>query len=208
MSACISVSTSSTHLELPGRAELVQVIFRNLGHFQQPRLPFVINDGTALDVGLGLVCDFHDIFGLRIHHRLEDVEIDHSAEVVYVRDEDIFLAGGEELLQKTRVAAHKPRVKFSVRLCSLQGVKDVSVSGRVPVRLVTGRAVRAWQEALLVDSGVSGLVEREDLDVVVLVFLDDAGGVLIGVERVHEDEGDIAVVRRVQVLLLSAVPIP
>lgn len=34
----------------------------------------------------------------------------------------------------------------------------------------------------------------------VLVLLDDAGGVLVGVERVHENERDIDVVLRVEVL--------
>jgi hypothetical protein len=44
------------------------------------------------------------------------------------------------------------------------------------------------------------LVKSEDVDVVVLVFLDDTSGVFIGVERVHEDEGDIDAVVRVEVL--------
>jgi len=35
---------------------------------------------------------------------------------------------------------------------------------------------------------------NQDVDVVVLVLLDDSTGVLVGVERVHEDEGDVALV--------------
>ncbi len=35
------------------------------------------------------------------------------------------------------------------------------------------------------------------------VLLDDTGGVVVGVERVHEDEGDVDVVRAVEMLDLS-----
>jgi hypothetical protein len=56
------------------------------------------------------------------------------------------------------------------------------------------------EERLLVNSGVSRLVESQDVDVVVLVFLDNSSSVIIGVERVHEDERDIDTVSRVEVL--------
>jgi len=60
------------------------------------------------------------------------------------------------------------------------------------------------EERLLVNSGVSRLVESQNVDVVVLVFLDNSSSVIIGVERVHEDERDIDTVSRVEVLILSA----
>jgi hypothetical protein len=44
------------------------------------------------------------------------------------------------------------------------------------------------------------LVEGEDVDVVALVLLDDALGVVFGVERIHEDKWDIAAVRAVEEL--------
>lgn len=44
------------------------------------------------------------------------------------------------------------------------------------------------------------MIESEDIDVVVLVFLNDPSCVFIGVERVHEDEGYIHIVLFVQVL--------
>lgn len=65
---------------------------------------------------------------------------------------------------------------------------------RVPASLVRVGFPGNGQQRLLVDTGVSGLVEGEDVDVVVLVLLDDTGSVLIGVERVHEDEGHVDVV--------------
>lgn len=40
----------------------------------------------------------------------------------------------------------------------------------------------------------------------VLVFLDDSSSVLVGVERVHEDEGDVDAVGRVEVLSLQHRP--
>ena len=86
------------------------------------------------------------------------------------------------------------------RADSLKSVKDVPVSGWVPVRLVALGASWAWQQALLVDTGIARLVEGKDLDIVVLVFLNDTCGVFVRVERIHEDEGDVDVVSRVEVL--------
>lgn len=74
------------------------------------------------------------------------------------------------------------------------------MSWRVPSSLVRVLRLGDGEKRLLVDSGVSGLVEGEDVDVVVLVLLDDPGSVLVGVERVHEDEWDVDVVLRVEVL--------
>lgn len=44
------------------------------------------------------------------------------------------------------------------------------------------------------------MVESVDLDVVVRVLLDDASGVLVRVERVHENERDVDLVLRVEML--------
>jgi hypothetical protein len=62
------------------------------------------------------------------------------------------------------------------------------------------------EERLLVNSGVPRLVESQDVDVVVLIFLDNSSSVIIGVERVHEDERDIDTVSRVEVLLCQPIP--
>lgn len=78
------------------------------------------------------------------------------------------------------------------------------MSGWVPICFVAGSFPRTREQALLVHTGVSRLVKGEDVDVVVLVFLDDTGGIVIGVEGVHEDEGDVDVVLGVQVLVVSA----
>lgn len=60
------------------------------------------------------------------------------------------------------------------------------------------------EKRLLVNSGVSRLVESQDVDVVVLVFLDDSSGIVVGVERVHQDEWNVDTVGRVQMLSRSA----
>ena len=70
----------------------------------------------------------------------------------------------------------------------------------IPIRLVRCRLVRAGKQRFLVHSRVPRLVEGEDVDVVVLVLLDDPRRILVGVERVHEDERDINIILRVQVL--------
>ena len=74
------------------------------------------------------------------------------------------------------------------------------MSWRIPVGLVAGGLGRAWEQTLLVHPRISRLVEGEDVDVVVLVLLDDPSSVVVGVERVHEDERDVDVVLGVQVL--------
>jgi hypothetical protein len=66
--------------------------------------------------------------------------------------------------------------------------------------LVARRSTRYWEQALAVDTREAALVESEDLDVVVGVFLDDTLGILVCVERVHQDEGDIDFVGLIKVL--------
>jgi len=74
------------------------------------------------------------------------------------------------------------------------------VSWRVPVGLLALGRGGAGEERLLVHSRVSRLLEGEDVDVVVLVLLDNSRRVLVGVERVHEDERHVDVVLGVEVL--------
>lgn len=66
-----------------------------------------------------------------------------------------------------------------------------------------GGIIISWdgEEGVFNDSGEAGLIECEDVNVMALVFLDDALGVVFGVERVHQDEGDIAAVGAIQVLI-------
>ena len=65
----------------------------------------------------------------------------------------------------------------------------------VPLRLdVLGDG----HERLLVDPGVSALVEGEDAHAEAGVLLDDLVGLLVRVERVHEDEGHVGVVLLVE----------
>lgn len=93
-----------TDLEFSSAAELIKVILGNLRNLEQPRLAIVVNDGTTLDVGLGLVSDLHNVFGLSVNHGLEDVEIDDSTKIVDIGDEDVLLACSDELVKKARVA--------------------------------------------------------------------------------------------------------
>lgn len=92
-----------THLELASTAELIHMILRNLRDLEQPNLPLVIDNRTTLDVRLGLVGNLHYVFSLVVNHGLHDVQIDDGTEVVDVRNEDVFLAGCDELVEKARV---------------------------------------------------------------------------------------------------------
>lgn len=59
---------------------------------------------------------------------------------------------------------------------------------------------RNRQHGFLLDTRVTRLVESDDIHVVGGILLDDTLGVIIGIERVHEDEGDADIVLLVQVL--------
>ncbi|KAI6770229.1 hypothetical protein HG530_004858 [Fusarium avenaceum] len=131
-------------LELLDRLELVDMLLGDLGNFEQTDRALVIDDGTTLDIGLGLVGQLHDVLGVGLHHVLGVPLVDGGI---------IILGDG--------------------------------------------------QERVLVDSGVSGLVEGKDVDVVALVLLDDGSSVVICVERVHKDEGNVNVVCAVEVFNLS-----
>lgn len=106
---------SFTHLS--NRLEVLNMLIRYLGNFQQSNLSLIIDDGTTLNISLSLVGDFHQEFSLGINHVLENVDVDSGSQVVYVRDEDVLFASGEEAVEKARVG---------------QGVVEITVSGWVP----------------------------------------------------------------------------
>jgi len=84
-----------------------------------------------------------------------------------------------------------------------QRVVKISVTGRVPVLLVVVGTMGAWEKGLLQDPRVSGLVEGGDAKLLISILLDDSEGVLVGVERSHEDERNIHLVGGVQMLDLA-----
>jgi hypothetical protein len=71
------------------------------------------------------------------------------------------------------------------------------------VLLVIVDVLGAGKEGLLEDSGVPRLVEGGDAKLLVSVLLDDAEGIVVGVEGGHEDKGNIDTVGGVEMLDLS-----
>jgi hypothetical protein len=170
-------------LELLNGLELVHVLLGHLGDFEKTRLALVVDDSTALDVGLGLVSQLHDVLGARFDHVLQDVEVNNSAEVVGVGQEDNLDTTLQELVKGAGVD---------------ERLEHVTVSGRVPVRDLGVGALGRGEEGVLENTGELGLVEGQDVDVVSLVLLDDVGSVFVGVERVHQHEGDVDIVGAVE----------
>lgn len=84
-----------------------------------------------------------------------------------------------------------------------QGVVKISVTRRVPVLLVIVGTMGAREECLLEDSRVPRLVEGGDAKLLVGILLDDSERILVGVERSHENEGNIDLVGGVQMLDLT-----
>lgn len=175
-------------LELLDRLEILDVLRGHLGDFEKTDSALVVDQRTTLDVGLGLVSDFRDELGLSVDHVLVDVEVDVGTQIVDVGDEKVLLAGRDQAVEETRV---------------IHSIEKIAVTGRIPEVLVVSSRARAGEERLLVDTRIARLVESEDLDIVVGVLLDDTGSVIVRVERVHEDKGDVDVVRAVEVLNLT-----
>jgi hypothetical protein len=44
-----------------------------LCEFQKSDLSIIVDQGTSLDIGHGLVGDFHNKLGIRIHHVVKDL---------------------------------------------------------------------------------------------------------------------------------------
>lgn len=175
-------------LELLDRLELVHVLLGDLGDLEETDGALVVDDGATLDIGLGLVGKLHNVLGIGLNHVLEDAEIDDGAKVVGVGEEDDLNATLDKLVENARV---------------VERFENVTVAGRVPVMEGRVKGLGDGEERVLEDSGVTGLVEGEDVDVVTLVLLDDGSSVLIGVERVHEEDGHVGAIGAVEVLNLA-----
>lgn len=105
-------------LELLDGLEFVDMLLGNLCDFQEADRSVVVDDGTTLDIGLGLIGQLHDVLGLGLNHVLEDAQIDNSSQVVNVGKEDNLDTTGNQLIEDARV---------------VQGLENISVSGWVPI---------------------------------------------------------------------------
>jgi hypothetical protein len=175
-------------LELLDGLEFVDVLLGDLSNFQQTHTTIVVNDGTTLDVSLGLIGQFHDVFGLGVDHVLKNAQINNGTEVVGVGKEENLNTALKKLVKNSGV---------------VEGLENVTVTGRVPVGDLGVEALGCGEQGILEDTGVTRLVECDDIDVVSLVLLDDVLGVIIGVEGVHENEGNVDVVCAVEVFDLA-----
>ena len=59
-----------------------------------------------------------------------------------------------------------------------------------------------WHQTLLVDTGIPRLVKCADVDIEAGILSDDLVRVLISVETVHENQGDIGLVFLVEIFNL------
>jgi len=119
---------------------------------------------------------------------LENPQINDGTKVVNIGEEDDLNTPIKELVKDTRV---------------VERLKDVAMTGRVPVANRRVKVLGDGKERILVDSGVSRLVEGNDLDAMAVILLDDVFGVVIRVERVHEEEGDVDAICFVEELNLA-----
>ena len=109
----------------------------------------------------------------------------HGTKIVRVGNEEVLLAFSEKLVKDAGV--HESIIK-------------ISMAWGVPVGLVIIGAFRAGKERFLVDTGIAGLIEGSDAELLVGIFFDDAKGILVGIERSHENKGDINTMGGIEVL--------
>jgi hypothetical protein len=170
------------------RLEVFEMLRWNLSYLKEADATIIVNEGTTLDIGLGLVRDLHQELRTRVNHVLKDLVIDYGTKIVRVGDEEVLLAVRDKLIKNTRVK---------------KGVVEIAVPGRVPVLLVVVRGARAGEESLLEDTRVARLVESRDPQLLVRVLLDNAKRVVVGVEGGHEHEWHIDLARGIEVLDLT-----
>lgn len=65
-------------LELPDRLEVLNVFRWDLCDFEQPNRALVVDEGTTLHIGLGLVGQLSKEFALRVDKVLQAIVLDHS----------------------------------------------------------------------------------------------------------------------------------
>jgi hypothetical protein len=109
----------------------------------------------------------------------------HGTEVVRVGDKEVLFAFSKKLVKDTRVH---------------EGVVKIAVARGIPVGLVIIGTLGARKKGLFIDTRIAGLVEGGDAQLLVSIFLDDAKGVLMGIEGGHENEGNIDPAGGIEVL--------
>ncbi|GMT10244.1 hypothetical protein PFISCL1PPCAC_1541, partial [Pristionchus fissidentatus] len=169
--------------------ELVHVVLGHLRNLEQHQPVLVLNQGSSLYVGSRLVNHFHHKFGgVGRVDEIENVEVDGSAHVVNVGEEAVLLTLLDEFVEEARV---------------VEGLVEVAVTGWVPGLVVGALNVGDdGHERLLVDARVTRLAEGVDGDLDIGVLLEQLLRVVVSVERVHEYQRHVNVVRFVQRLNL------
>lgn len=175
-------------LELLDRLELIDMLLGDLSNFKKTDRALVVDNSTTLDIGLGLVGQFHNVLSLGLHHVLKDAEINHATQVINVGEEDNLNSALKKLVKNTRV---------------VERLENVTVARGVPLANRGFEVLGDGKKRILIDSGVSGLVEGEDIDVVSFILLNDSSSVVVGVEGVHKNERNVDVVCVVKILNLT-----
>ena len=174
--------------ELLDGGEVAFVLGRDLRNFQQANLAIVVDDRAALNVGFGLVRDLHDELSPGLDHVIQDGRINGGPQIVDVGNEQVLDALVDEIVKQAAL---------------VQRVVDVSVSGWVPARFRIVRVLRNGKRGILLDAGEPALLEGDNADIPILVLSDNFNGLHFGVERVHEEEGQMRIVLRVEAFDLS-----
>lgn len=86
-------------LELLDGLELLDVLLGDLGQLEQLDLPVVVNEGTTLDVGAGLVGELHDVLAAAVDDVLENVKVDGGAQIIAVGNKQHLLALGDQIVE-------------------------------------------------------------------------------------------------------------
>ena len=129
----------------------------------------------------------------------------HGTKVVGVGNEEVFLAFSDELIQHTAMQQSGVKVwgRSETVLPSNSAGRVTSVTGRVPLVLIVRGRRGCGKKSFLQDTRVTRLIEGGDAELLICILLDDAQGVIVCVERGHEDERNVDMVGGVEVLNLA-----
>lgn len=79
-----------------------------------------------------------------------------------------------------------------------KGIIEISMAWGVPVGLVIISAFGAGKERFFIDTGIARLIEGRDAELLVSILFDDTKGILVSIERSHENERHVNMIGGVE----------
>ena len=108
----------------------------------------------------------------------------HGSQVVGVGNKEVFLPVGQQLVEDALLGEGIEKIAVTGRVpaCQISHVSYTAYMNIPPVLLVVIGRLRARKETLLENTRIATLVKGNNPQLLVSVFLDNAKGIVVGVE--------------------------